>query len=133
MFEQTFQVRFNGRWSFQTCLEFDAIKLICTCVNVESIINSLQVAFKLCSILCMFCFVSTVRLNVWNHASVSCLYCIKLFKTLNISNLLCGGHELSNLQCNGFNYVNDYVKILYFITIWIHKYHYGFSEWSTSY
>ncbi len=48
MFEQTFQVRFNGRWSFQTCLEFDAIKLICTPLNLETMINSLHVDLNLC-------------------------------------------------------------------------------------
>ncbi len=31
---------------------------------------------------------------------------------LNISNLLCDDQELSDLQCNGFNYVNDYVNYI---------------------
>ncbi len=46
MFEQTFQVRFHGRIPFQTQLEFDAIKLTCICVNLQTMINSFQVALK---------------------------------------------------------------------------------------
>ncbi len=127
MFEQTFQVRFNGRWPSHMWLEFDPFKLICTSLYIQTIINSFHVNLKLCLNIYICYFARIDHIDLFTRVSpISCRDRIKIFASSWFALLTEYEHAKKEFYTLYNQWIHIYINVItiYFIFtshIWIHN------------